>query len=112
MSDAFLLKLPVNLFVLRSFERGRDFRRIRVVMDERESANLVGFAVDRSRLELPMDARCALIRMQASLIAHHHVVTVNFPDAILGFNIFLAFETGNLESTISLECKFPIYTIS
>ena len=58
-----------------------------------------------------MEARCALIRMQAPLIAHHHVVTIDFPDAILGLNILVAFKCRKFVGTISLEREFPIDTI-
>ena len=80
-------------------------------MNERESANLVGCFIDRSCLELPMNARCTRFTMQAARVTHHHVVTINFPNAGLRFDILIAFKSSQFERSISLEREFPINAV-
>ena len=99
MSDAFFERRVLNQFVLRSIERGRNLRRIRAIMDERESADFVRFFINRSRLELSMNI-CTPIQIQAASVTQYHLVTINVPETRLEFYIFVAFKSGNFKCTI------------
>lgn len=77
-----------ELLIFRGFERGWNLGRIRVMVDKRKSTNLASFAIDCSGLQLSMNTCRAFVRMQTTYITHHKMIAVDFPDAILRFNIF------------------------